>query len=164
MIVVADSSPLHYLILIEQADLLPRLYSEVVIPDAVVAELTRPASPEAVSGWLLTARRWLRVASVSAEEIATITESLDYGERAAIALAQRTRADLLLIDETAGRREARRRNILVTGTLGVLRTAAEKHLIHVPTSTRTSFKKNSGGGWRSERPRGGGLPSSVLIQ
>ena len=39
MIVVADSSPLHYLILLEQTELLHQLYEEVTIPDAVVAEL-----------------------------------------------------------------------------------------------------------------------------
>jgi predicted nucleic acid-binding protein len=35
-------------------------------------------------------------------------------------------ADLLLIDEAAGREEARRRNLPVTGTLGVLRAVAEQ--------------------------------------
>jgi len=40
-------------------------------------------------------------------------------------------ADLLLIDEAAGRREANRRHIRVTGTLGVLRTAAEKGFVDV---------------------------------
>lgn len=131
MIVVADSSPLHYLILIEQVDLLTKLYSEVVIPEAVLMELTRPASPTVVSAWLLSAPEWLRVMSVSIDEIANVTDSLDLGERAAIALAQTVRADLLLIDEAAGRREAGRRHIRVTGTLGVLRTAAEKGLIDI---------------------------------
>jgi predicted nucleic acid-binding protein len=136
MIVVADSSPLHYLILIDQAGLLRQLYSEVVIPEPVLAELSRPASPAAVSGWLSMAPPWLRVIPVSAEEIAAVTESLDVGERAAIALAETMRADLLLIDEAAGRREAGRRHILVTGTLGVLRSAAEKGLIDVPDVLR----------------------------
>ena len=52
MIVVADSSPLHYLILLEQTELLRRLYGEVLIPDTVAAELRAPASPPAVSEWL----------------------------------------------------------------------------------------------------------------
>ena len=46
MIVVADSSPLHYLILLEQTELLHRLYEEVAIPDAVVAELRRRIASE----------------------------------------------------------------------------------------------------------------------
>jgi predicted nucleic acid-binding protein len=56
---------------------------------------------------------------------------LDLGEQAAIALAERTGADLLLIDESAGRAEARRRSLRVTGTLGVLRAAAEAGLLDV---------------------------------
>ena len=51
---------------------------------------------------------------VKAEEIATITNELDLGERAAIALAERVRADVLLIDETDGRAEAMRRSLRVT--------------------------------------------------
>jgi len=41
-------------------------------------------------------------------------------------------ADLLLIDEAAGRAEARRRSLRVTGTLGVLRAGAEQGLVNVP--------------------------------
>lgn len=136
MIVVADSSPLHYLILIEQVDLLKRLYSEVLIPEPVLAELSRSASPIAVSGWLSSAPEWLRVMPVSVEEIASVTESLDLGERAAIALAQTMRADLLLIDEAAGRREADRRHLRVTGTLGVLRAAAKEGFVDVKDALR----------------------------
>jgi predicted nucleic acid-binding protein len=52
-----------------------------------------------------------------------ISNDLDLGERAAIALAETMHADLLLIDEAAGRAEAKRRRLRVTGTLGVLRAA-----------------------------------------
>jgi predicted nucleic acid-binding protein len=131
MIVVADSSPLHYLILIDEAELLQRLYAEVLIPDAVAAELTAPSAPPAVRDWLATHPRWLRIVNVPRSDIDSVNEELDLGERAAIALAERSRADLLLIDETAGRAEAKTRKLRVTGTLGVLRTAAEAGLIDV---------------------------------
>jgi predicted nucleic acid-binding protein len=131
MIVVADSSPLHYLILVEQADLLRQLYEEVLVPDAVAAELRAAASPPAVREWVSTPPSWLRVVEVTIRDIDPVSDELDLGERAAIALAERTRADLLLIDETAGRAEARRRRLRVTGTLGVLRTGAEAGLIDV---------------------------------
>jgi predicted nucleic acid-binding protein len=55
-----------------------------------------------------------------------ITDDLDPGERAAIALAETVQADLLLIDEAAGRAEAKRRYLRVTGRLGVLRAGAEQ--------------------------------------
>jgi len=60
-----------------------------------------------------------------------VAEELDPGERAAIALAEKIRADLILIDETDGRTEALRRNFRVTGTLGVLRAAAVEGLVDV---------------------------------
>jgi predicted nucleic acid-binding protein len=136
MIVVADSSPLHYLILVEQATLLQSLYSEVVIPEEVLAELSAPEAPPAVVRWLLAAPPWLKVVQAPADRIAGILESLDLGERAAIAVAEFTGADLLLIDEAAGRAEARRRQIRVTGTFGVIRAAAENGLINVPDVLR----------------------------
>jgi predicted nucleic acid-binding protein len=37
-----------------------------------------------------------------------------------------------LIDEAAGRAEAKRRHLRVTGTLGVLRVGAEQGLVNVP--------------------------------
>ena len=133
MIVVADSGPLHYLVLLDQVDLLHRFYGQVVIPDAVAYELCAAATPSAVSGWIARLPAWATVAPVSQEQIAAITDDLDLGERAAIALAEAIRADLLLIDEAAGRVEAKRRNLRVTGTLGVLRAGAEHGVVDVPT-------------------------------
>jgi predicted nucleic acid-binding protein len=66
------------------------------------------------------------------EAVSKITDDLDLGERAAIALAETVHADLLLIDEAAGRAEAKRRQLRVTGTLGVRRTGAEQGLVNVP--------------------------------
>jgi len=45
MIVVADSGPLRYLILLEQTELLSRFYDQVVVPEAVVGELTTSKAP-----------------------------------------------------------------------------------------------------------------------
>ena len=136
MIVVADSSPLHYLILVGQATLLRDLYSEVLIPEEVLAELSLPAAPRPVSMWLSAAPPWLKVVHSPADGIARVPDSLDLGERAAIAVAEASGADLLLIDEAAGRAEARRRHIRVTGTLGVIRAAAENGLVDVPDVLR----------------------------
>jgi len=37
-VVISDASPLHYLVLIGHVELLPGLYSEVLIPEAVADE------------------------------------------------------------------------------------------------------------------------------
>jgi len=143
MIVVADSGPLHYLILLNQADLLHRLYGQVIAPEAVLGELTVVRAPQPVKDWLSRPPTWLQIQSVPFGETELVTADLDLGEREAIALAHLLRADLLLIDETSGRAEARRRSLRVTGTLGILRIAAEKGWIDLPEVLarlrRTSF-------------------------
>ncbi len=132
MIVVADSSPLHYLILLDHVELLRRFYSRVVVPDAVAAELALAGAPFIVREWMARPPPWVEVVPVAADVVSGVTDDLDLGERSAIALAGLLHADLLLIDEAAGRAEAKRRNLRVTGTLGVLRAGAEQGLVDVP--------------------------------
>ena len=131
MIVVADSGPLHYLILLNQTDLLPALYGDVLVPVAVMRELSSAGAPLKVADWLASAPAWLRIQSVEPELAGTIPQHLDLSEREAIALAQAIGADLLLIDDAEGRAEARRRKLRITGTLGVLRAAAERQMVDV---------------------------------
>jgi predicted nucleic acid-binding protein len=74
MIVVADTSPINYLVLIAQIDLLAGRYMPILIPPAVHAEV-------------------------------------------------------VLIDEKAGRQEALRRGLKVAGTLSVLDEADQSSLV-----------------------------------
>ena len=124
-VVVADISPLNYLTLIELIDVLPRLYGRVVIPQEVLSELTSPAAPREVREWAKTLPDWIEVRSVPVSDDPALS-NLDAGERSAIALAQSETNALLLIDEAAGRREASRRGISNTGTLGILRAGARR--------------------------------------
>jgi predicted nucleic acid-binding protein len=159
MIVVADSGPLHYLILLDQTELLHRFYGQIVVPQAVLRELTSADTPQPVRDWLSSPPAWLRVQEAPRNQVQLITADLDLGEKEAIALAELLRADLLLIDETAGRAEARRRGLRVTGTLGILRVAAEGELINVSETLmklrETSFYVDENllssifGGWLS---------------
>ena len=143
MIVVADTSPLRYLILIEHAHILPLLYGRVIVPPAVVGELAHEHTPESVRTWLSSKPDWLRVqmprAIPTADELA-----LGLGERAAIALAEELSADALLIDDRDGRREAAKRRLPVLGTLRVLADAAEQGLIDLRAAferlTLTNFR------------------------
>jgi predicted nucleic acid-binding protein len=48
MIVVADTTPINYLILIGEIEVLPELYGQVIIPHAVCEELLRSRAPGAV--------------------------------------------------------------------------------------------------------------------
>jgi predicted nucleic acid-binding protein len=132
MIVVADTTPVNYLVLIEAADLLPRLFDHVVIPPAVFAELEDPETPPAVRTWLANAPSWLKVQTLSFGPDRGL-DFLDAGEREAIALAEELKADHILLDERDARREAARRNLPFIGTLGILRKSAQLDLIDLPS-------------------------------
>jgi predicted nucleic acid-binding protein len=130
MIVVADTSPLNYLLQIGCESVLPTLYKRIVVPSAVLAELSHPDTPSIVSGWLLRLPAWIEVRGTSLPPDPTLG-ALDPGEREAIQVAQEQHAELLLIDERRGRMEARRRGLATMGTLGVLLAAGQRGLIDV---------------------------------
>ena len=50
MVVISNTTPLNYLILIGLVDVLPVLYGEVSIPEAVFAELQRDKTRRNLSG------------------------------------------------------------------------------------------------------------------
>jgi predicted nucleic acid-binding protein len=121
MIVVADASPLNYLILIDAIEILPRLYRRVLVPRTVIQELQDSGAPPRVRAWSSRPPAWCEIQRDSASD--PKLSFLDPGERAAIVLAVRVRADRLLIDDLAGRTEAKRRQLAVIGTVGVLAEA-----------------------------------------
>ena len=127
MIVVGDTGPLNYLLLIGQADVLPSLFSRVVIPRAVAAELSSVRAPEVVRRWIENPPPWLDVQPDPPDD-GTLS-ALDSGERSAIALALLIKAPQILMDDMDGRIEAERRNLKVTGTLGILVEAHRRGLL-----------------------------------
>jgi predicted nucleic acid-binding protein len=129
MIVVADTSPINYLLLIDQIDLLPRLFQQIIIPDMVQDEMLDPDAPPVLQQWIANPPSWLTVQPVPIIDITL--SSLDPGEQAAITLAQTLPADLLIIDERLGRRIAEERGIAIIGTLGILDDAATQGLINL---------------------------------
>lgn len=126
MLVVADSSPINFLVRLECIGLLPSLFTMVLIPPTVAKELSHKASPAAVRKFIESPPDWLQV---RAPTIVADIPILDPGECAAISLVMDVRADALLIDDLDGRREAVRRGIFIIGTLGILERAAAQRLI-----------------------------------
>ena len=121
MIVVSDTSPLTALLTVGQENLLPQLFQEVVIPEAVRLELLRNHArlPD-----------WLRVASVQDPvQAGRYSQLVDAGEAEAIELALELHADRLLIDERKGRKLAVQEGIAIIGLLGVIVLAKRKGLI-----------------------------------
>lgn len=135
-LVVADTGPLRYLVLIDAIDLLPRLFGRVLIPEIVGAELSRPSTPLLVSEWLAGNPAWLE-RRANPPTLKMLPPQLDAGERAAISLAQLIGDALLLIDDRAGIEAARMHGVEATGTLGILVRAAGGGLVDL----RTAFER-----------------------
>jgi predicted nucleic acid-binding protein len=142
MIVIADTGPINYLILIGEIELLPALYDRVAGPLSVCEELGRLRAPEAVRAWIAQPPSWLDILTPTSSPDAGLAH-LDAGERDAILLAEELAADQIVIDEIRGRREAQRRGLHFTGTLGVLAAGAEQGLIDLRSAVdrlrQTSF-------------------------
>lgn len=120
-IVVADNSPLDVLVRLGHSGVLPALFGHVIIPSQVEQELLSPNTPDVTRQLVLTPPEWLKVQTPSSVEA---IPSLHVGEEAAIALALELKADLLLIDDERGRKEATKRGLTITGVIGVLEAAA----------------------------------------
>ncbi|MBI1984241.1 MAG: DUF3368 domain-containing protein [Acidobacteria bacterium] len=143
MIVVSDSTPLHYLVLIGEVGILHQLFGRVIIPGAVFEELQHEKTPEPVKGWMAKAPGWVQVMTAKVPADPGLA-ALGAGEREAIALAQELRAHLVLMDDKAGRLEAARRNLKVAGLVAVLEEGAKRGLLNLPETLgrlqQTSFR------------------------
>ena len=98
MLVIADTTPLRYLVALGQADLLPTLFGQVIIPLAVAGELQHSQAPAAVRAWIASPPPWLDIRPSSLLPDAVLLR-LDPGEREALLLAQELQADLVLVDD-----------------------------------------------------------------
>jgi predicted nucleic acid-binding protein len=146
MIVVSDTSPICYLLLIDEIDLLSQLYGQVLIPQTVRQELADKRSPTVVQAWIARPPKWLVIQMVDIISGSDL-DNLDPGERAAIVLAEQQEADLVLIDDLLGRQIALSRQLNVTGLLGILDEAARQNLVDFPEVIsrlqRTTFRASS---------------------
>lgn len=134
MIVVSDTSPLTSLLAIDHIQLLPNLYTRIIIPAGVQAELMRVESrrPRILA---LLSEEWIEIREITNLGLFNkLITQLDKGESEAITLGVEISADLVLMDETKGRSVAKSYGLQVTGLLGVIIEAKKKNLI-------TSVKK-----------------------
>lgn len=142
MIIVSDTSPIHYLVLIGEIEVLRTLAGRVIIPQAVYRELQDAHTPQQVKDWLNSGPEWIEARQANLS-FYTPKKNLGAGEREAIALALELHADAVLLDDRDGMKEARRQNIPTLSTFGILEEAAQKALLDfsdaVDKLSRTSF-------------------------
>jgi predicted nucleic acid-binding protein len=106
-----------------------------------MAELRHPVAPKLVQDWAVRRPAWVEV---EAPKNSLLLGQLDLGEREAISLAAEVHADVVLMDEQAGRQEAIRRGLKVAGTLSVLDEAEQAGLVNFDVAVaelqKTSFR------------------------
>jgi len=143
MIIVSDTTPLRYLIEIEAAHILEKLFGHVIIPQTVFSELQGEKTPPKVTRWIQSRPNWLEVRQANVS-LFTPKRKIEDGEREAIALALELKADALLIDDKNARREAKDAGLSIVPTLTLLEQAAEQGLIDLPETIdrlrKTSFR------------------------
>ncbi len=133
MTVVSNTSPICYLLLINEIDVLPQLYGQVIIPQAVYNELRASGSPLVLQNWIAQPPDWLKIRSVTTQPD-TELEQIDIGEREAILLAEQLGISAILLDDKAARRIAIIRGLNVTGVLGILGDAATMGFLDLPAA------------------------------
>ncbi len=132
MTAVVDTSPLLALSRLSLLDLLPELFGEVLLPEAVRAEAVegRPRAPDVEAIRVALEAGRLRVRAVGERDPEQAApDNLGRGEQEAIALGLLVRADVVVIDDRVARRAARDAGLRVIGVVGVLVAARRAGLI-----------------------------------
>jgi hypothetical protein len=120
MPVISNTSPRLNLAIVDHLFLLPQQFGQIIIPEAVLAEL-KINDDLPGSSVLKTAvdEGWLVVKAVENQALMNLLRrELHQGESDAIALAVELSADKVLLDEKEARRVARALNLSITGIVG----------------------------------------------
>ena len=131
MIVVSDTTPLITLMKVGRLNILHSLFGEVCIPKAVFSEVTSNETFENEAD-IIRNSEYIKVVMVRDQrqvEFLQRATGLDLGESEAIIYADEIKADLLLMDEAAGRKVAQNMNLPITGSIGVLIKAFKSGII-----------------------------------
>ncbi|MBI4330559.1 MAG: DUF3368 domain-containing protein [Chloroflexi bacterium] len=126
--IVADSSPLISFARARKLKILESVCSRIVIPPAVYDEIVikgsgKPGAEEiGAAAWIGVQRPKDRA------EVAKLKETFGAGESEAIVLAEETGA-ILLVDEGAAIKEARRRGLRIASSHLILEEAKRKKLV-----------------------------------
>ncbi len=136
MIVVSDTTAITTLLKAGMEDLLPRLFVNVIIPQAVRDELLAFHSQLPNSVLLRAVER--------ADRRLPETDSLGRGEAEAITLAKEINADLLLTDDLKARNIANSLNLKSSGLLGLLIRAKQRG--HISSAREAMGRLEARGG------------------
>jgi uncharacterized protein len=126
MKLVVDASPLIALAGIDRLDVLQSLFSEIIVPPAVLLEISKHDKPH--SQELLERFRDYETPVRNRVAVDFLQNDLGCGESEAIVLAIEC-SSILLVDDSKARRFAQAEGIPIIGTIGVLLQGKKTGLI-----------------------------------
>jgi len=125
---VINTSPWIALCAAGQAELLRKLFENIVMPDAVHDEI-RAGGKKGIGVRELEKADWLQIMNIRDVSKIVLLHELDRGEAEVIILAQEQGITQVIIDEKIARMQAQVSGLAVTGTLGLLLRAKRLGLI-----------------------------------
>jgi len=131
MIVVSDTTPLITLLKVGRLSILHSLFGEVRIPEAVFFEAAGNETFKDEADKIRNSE-YIKVVKVRDQrqvEFLQRATGLDLGESEAIIYADEIKADLLLMDEAAGRKVAQNMNLPISGSVGILLRAFKSGIL-----------------------------------
>lgn len=127
MKLVLNASPLIFLVKIDLIKYLPELFERIVVPEAVLNEISQ--HKDEVSEWMKRNKKRLKV-KVSHIPSFISAWDLGRGETEVITYAYYNRDFIVALDDKAARNCAMSLHIDVTGTIGLILKARKLNLIH----------------------------------
>lgn len=127
-VAIADSGPLICLARINQLELLPRLFTRILVPLEVWNEVTVKGQGRA-GAHEVSQVTWMDIQTPDPQLVKPLSILVDAGEAEAIALAQTVEDCTILLDDARARKIAQRLNIKQIGTIGLLLRAKRRGLI-----------------------------------
>ena len=129
-VVIADAGPLIALSRIDALDLLRELFGKILVTAAVRDEAL-PSSDSPGKARIAQAfdAGWLVCPSLPESTWQPLNPGLDAGERSTISAALQMPECLLIIDDRAGRAEAKSQHLSIIGTAAVIGLAKSQGLI-----------------------------------
>ncbi|WP_295426289.1 DUF3368 domain-containing protein [uncultured Thiodictyon sp.] len=126
--VIINASPLITLFKSGQADLLPRLFQSVLVPDTVWREVAATGH-EDIATRSLSATPWLTRLPVQPLDLRVLAWDAGPGETELLSYARKNLDTLAIVDDDYARRCARSLQVRTLGTCGVLILAKRRGLI-----------------------------------
>jgi len=126
--VICDTSPLQYLYQLDLLHILPALPGQVIVPPAVVEELT-VGRAQGISLPDVARLDWVNVRRPASEPALPLVTDLGPGETQVLMLALESRDAVVVLDDALARQVAEMLDIRLTGTLGLLLDAKRAGLV-----------------------------------